>query len=218
MHEKELFAEALKGLMEKSKKRKFDQSVDMIITLKSIDLKKATNHREFFVKLPKAVNKKVKVCAFVGPETLEQAKKTCDKVITVEEFDKYAKDKKLIKKLARDYDVFIAQMNIMPKVASAFGRVLAPRGKMPNPKSGGVFPPKVDLKSLSEKLRSTIKINVKKSPMIQLRVGTESMKEEDIIDNAVALYEAVIHNLPNEKNNIKKVMLKLTMSAPVRVI
>ena len=218
MHEQELFAKALKELREKSKKRKFNQSIDMIVTLKSMDLKKSTNRKEFFVELPKPLDKNVKICAFVGPETLEQAKEVCDKVILAEEFDKYAKDLKLIKKLGRDYDFFIAQVNIMPKVASAFGRVLAPRGKMPNPKAGCVFPPKVDLKALVDKLKRTVKVAIKKSPMIQARVGTESMKDSDIIENAVAVYEAIIHNLPNEKNNVKKVLLKLTMSNPVRVI
>lgn len=218
MQEKELFIKALKDLRSSSKKRNFNQSVDLIILLKNLDLKKAENKKEFFVTLPREIDKKVKVCAFVGPETYEEAKKNCDLAILQEEFDSYAKNPRKMKKLARDYDWFIAQANIMPQVASAFGKVLAPRGKMPNPKAGCIFPPKASLKPIVEKLRKTVKISIKKAPMVQVRVGTESMKDEDIIENIIHVFESVLHNLPNEKNNIKSVLLKFTMSAPVKVM
>ncbi len=218
MHDKEAFLKALKELREKSKKRNFDQSVDLIITLKALDLKKANNRREFFVLLPKPLTKKVKVCALVGPETYDDAKKYCDTVILADDFDKYAKNPRLAKKLAKEHEWFIAQANIMAKVAAAFGRVLAPRGKMPNPKAGAVFPPKADLKTIVDKIKRTVKVSIKKKPVVQARVGVESMSDEDIVDNAVFLFENILHNLPNEKNNIKEVMLKFTMSNPVRVI
>ncbi len=218
MHDKETFLKALKELREKSKKRNFDQSVDLIITLKALDLKKANNRREFFVLLPKPLAKKVKVCALVGPETYDDAKKYCDTVILADDFDKYAKNPRLTKKLAKEHEWFIAQANIMAKVAAAFGRVLAPRGKMPNPKAGAVFPPKADLKVITEKFKRTVKVSIKKKPVIQARVGVESMKDDEIIENSVFLFENILHNLPNEKNNIKEVMLKFTMSSPVRVI
>ncbi len=218
MHDKEAFLKALKELREKSEKRKFVQSVDLIVTLKSIDLKKSSNRREFFVQVPHALTKPVKICALVGPETYENAKAYCDTVILADDFDKYAKNLRLTRKLAREHDWFIAQANIMAKVAAAFGRVLAPRGKMPNPKVGGVFPPKVDLKSLVDKLRRTVKISVKKKPVVQVRVGVESMKDEETVENAVTVFETLVHNLPNEKNNIKEVLLKFTMSTPVKVI
>ncbi len=218
MYDKEAFLKALKELREKSKKRNFDQSVDLVVTLKSLDLKKANNRREFFVVLPKPLSKTVKICALVGPETYEDAKKYCDTVILADDFDKYAKNPKLAKKLAKEHEWFIAQANIMAKVAAAFGRILAPRGKMPNPKAGAVFPPKADLKSLTDKLKRTIKVSIKKKPVVQARIGVESMNDEEIAENAAFFFENLVHNLPNEKNNIKEVLLKFTMSSPVKVI
>ena len=215
--DKEKLSKALEELR-KSKKRNFNQSVDLIIVLKNLDLKKTENQKEFFITLPKGINKNVKVCALTGPETLEEAKKHCDKVILNTEFEDYAKNPRLAKKLARNFDYFIAQANIMPAVASSFGKFLAPRGKMPNPKAGSIFPPKASLKQIVSKLKNTIKISIKKKPMVQVRVGTESMKDEDLIENIMSVYEAVVHHLPNGKNNVKSVILKLTMSKPVRVV
>jgi large subunit ribosomal protein L1 len=214
--EKTKILNALKELRN-SKKRNFVQSVDLIILLKNIDLKKTENQKELFLTLPKQVGKDFKVCAFVGLETYEEAKNNCNKVILDKELEEYAKNMRAMKKLARDYDFFIAQANIMPQVASVFGKVLAPRGKMPNPKAGSIFPPKSPLKQLVSKLRNTVKISIKKNPMVQVIVGTEKMSDEDLAENIMAVHEFIVHNLPGGKNNIKSVLLKLTMSPPVKL-
>ena len=100
-----------------------------------------------FITLPHTKGKKAKVCALIGPELEQQAKQVCDSVVLSDSFDRF-KDKKDIKKLADSFDFFIAQANIMPKIATAFGRVFGPRGKMPNPKAGCVVPPNANLKPL----------------------------------------------------------------------
>jgi len=210
--DKKTILEALKKLREKSKKRNFLQSVDLIINLKDLDLKKPEEQIDFFATLHHPTGKKRKVCALVGPELFEEAKANCDKVILSEEFDKYSKDKKLIKKLASEFDFFIAQANIMPKVAAVFGKVLGSRGKMPNPKAGCVVPPKTSLKPLYEKLQSTIKISAKTSPMVQIFVGKENLKDEDIADNILDCLSQLEAKLPKGKNNIKNIFVKFTMS------
>ncbi|MEM2121869.1 MAG: 50S ribosomal protein L1 [Candidatus Woesearchaeota archaeon] len=214
--EKTKIISALKELRN-SKKRNFEQSVDLIILLKNIDLKKTENQKELFLTLPKPLGKNFKVCAFVGLETYEEAKNNCEKVILDKELEDYAKNTRLMRKIAREYDFFIAQANIMPQVASVFGKVLAPRGKMPNPKAGSIFPPKAALKPIVSKLKNTVKISIKKNPMVQVLVGTEKMSDEDLAENITAVYEYVVHNLPGGKNNIRGVLLKLTMSPPVKL-
>ncbi|RLE39231.1 50S ribosomal protein L1 [Candidatus Woesearchaeota archaeon] len=206
---------AIKELKENSPKRNFKQRVDLIIKLKNLDIKKPENQLEFFVLLHFNLGKRIKVCALVGPELKDEAIKTCDKTIIQDEFDKL--DKKTIKKISRDYDVFIAQANIMPKVATTFGRVLGPKGKMPNPKAGCVIPPKATLTQLYDKLQKTVKISTKKSTVIQCSVGTEDTNDTELIDNILTIYNSVIHHLPNERNNIKEVLVKLTMSKPVKI-
>lgn len=199
-----------------SSKRNFLQSYELIINLKDIDIKKPEHQPNLFIQLPHQRGKKAKVCAFCGPELLPQAKEICDRVVLSDEFDKF-KSKKEIKKLAEEHDYFIAQANVMTRVASVFGRVLGPRGKMPNPKAGCVVAPNANLRQLYDKLQNTINVTVKQSPHIQCAVGTESMKPEDIAENIMAVYDAVLHSLPNERENIKSAYIKLTMGKPVEV-
>lgn len=209
--------DALKKAREESKKRKFSQSFDLIVNLKNVDLKKPEQQLDFFVTLHFARGKKVRVCALVGPEMVADAKVACDKVIAQEEFDGYGKNKKLAKKLAKEFDFFIAQANLMAKVAGAFGRFLGPKGRMPNPKAGCVVAPKAPLKPLVEKLQKTVKITAKTTPIVQCLVGNESMPDEEMADNILTVYDSVMHNLPGEENNINSVFVKLTMGKPVRI-
>jgi large subunit ribosomal protein L1 len=123
----------------------------------------------------------------------------------------------VLKKIASEHDYFIAQATVMPKIATSFGRVLGPKGKMPNPKAGCVVPPNANLKPLYDKLQKTVRVTAKTAMMIQAPVATEAMKEEDIADNIKTLYDQIIHHLPAEKNNIRRVLLKLTMGKPIKL-
>ncbi len=213
--EKKSVLELLKKAREE--KRKFPQSFDLIFNLKDLDLKKPDQQVDFYATLPHAPKKKVKICALVGPEMENDAKAAVDTVIVQDEFQKFGKDKKLARKLAKQHDFFIAQANFMASVASSFGRVFGPRGKMPNPKAGCVVPPKAPLKPLYEKLQKTVKVSAKKDPIIQCGIGYEAMNDEDIADNIMAIYDQLIHHLPQERNNIKSAYLKTTMGKPQRL-
>ena len=92
--DKETVGKALKELKEKIKKRNFNQNYDLIVTLRGLDLKKPEHQVDFFQLLHKETGKQVKVCALIGPETAENAKENCDLAINIDEFPKYAKDKK----------------------------------------------------------------------------------------------------------------------------
>ncbi|MBI2557794.1 50S ribosomal protein L1 [Candidatus Woesearchaeota archaeon] len=214
--DKEQIQSALAKAKDNSKQRKFKQTYDLIINLKGLDPKKQEHQIDLFVALPHSRGRKVKVCALVGAELEEQAKNVCDSVIMSDGFDRH-KDKKDVKKIANSYDFFIAQANIMPKVATAFGRVFGPRGKMPNPKSGCVVPPNANLRPLYEKLQRTIRANVKSAPLIQCAIGSEDMNSDEIAENALTVYSSLLQALPNEKHNIKDIYVKLTMGKPVKV-
>jgi large subunit ribosomal protein L1 len=156
------------------------------------------------------------VAALTGPELEERAKAVCDLVIPLRDFDKYS-DKKLAKKIAAEYDFFIGQAEIMPKVAQVFGRVLGPRNKMPNPKLGTIVPARGQVDQLYERLQKTVRISAKKAPVIQAKAGSESMGDEEVTDNIMLIYDQTVHHTPKEKANIKNVSVKLTMSKPVRI-
>jgi len=198
-------------------KRKFKQTYDLVLNLKNLNLKKPEQHVELWIKLPFSKGKETKIAALVGPELAEQAKASCDLVITHDEFAKYAGNKKEIKKIAKTYDYFIAQANIMADVAKTFGRVFGPRGKMPNPKAGCVVPPNANLKVLAEELRKTVKISAKSQPSIKVVVGKEDQADEEVAENIMTIYSSLLPKLPQEIFNIKSILLKFTMSKPVQI-
>lgn len=211
--EKEKILTAIEQLRQQPK-RKFTQSYDIIINLKNVVVKQTP--LDLFITIPHFKGKKAKIAAFVDQQLAEQAQKHCDLVIKDTEFSKYA-DKKTAKKLAEGYDYFIAQVNIMPKVATAFGKFLGARGKMPNPKIGCVVPPNANLELLSKKLQQTIHLEAKKATNLQCIVGKEDQSAEEVAENILTIYNTVLKQVPNEEQNIKDVLLKLTMGKPVKV-
>jgi len=215
MNQKEVL-QTLEKLKKKSKKRNFSQSIDIIFTLKDLNLNNPEEQVDFFVNLHHPTNKKKKVCAFVGPELADECKNVCDETITANQFDSY-KNKKKAKGLAKRYDYFIAQGNLMTQVAAIFGSVLGPRGKMPNPKIGAIVAAKPQIKPLYNKLQKTVQLVAKKEPTVHVMVGKEDQTKEEIIDNIMYVYDQLIHHLPKEKNNINNIFIKFTMSKPEKI-
>ena len=158
--------------LKKEKQRKFSESVDLIVNLQKFDIKKSQIN--IFVQVPHKIKDK-KIAAFL--ETKHKFLET----ITRNDFKKYS-DKKEIKKLIGNYDFFVAQASLMPSVATSFGRVLGPTGKMPSPQLGIVMNP--DDKSMNElvdKINHSIRIRAKEAS-IKTVVGKDNMKNEDIIE------------------------------------
>tara|TARA_Y100000310_G_scaffold334233_1_gene413484 strand:+ start:14318 stop:15106 length:789 start_codon:yes stop_codon:yes gene_type:complete len=213
--DKKLFVDAVSKIRASAKKRKFTQSFDLIINLHGIDLKKENERLLLFVKMPFSRGKKVPITALVGTELSVKAKEVCDTVITKDEFK--TADDKFVKKLANNTGFFIAQANVMPDVAKAFGRTLGTRGLMPNPKAGCVLPPTAEVKPVVENLQKTVRVETKNEKVIKVPIGSESMKDEEIVENAFAVFNAVLHTVPQEQNNIKSVLIKLSMGKPVLV-
>jgi ribosomal protein L1 len=206
---KEDFLKALEELRKNSKEkpRKFNQSVDLIINLKDFDVRKQS--LSLFMRLPHKV-KDTKICAF-----LEKPSKNFDFCITRQQLEGWT-NKKEIKNIVKEYDFFVALTGLMPKIATQFGRVLGPAGKMPSPQLGILAAQnEASEKELAEKVHDTVRIKAKE-PSIKIAIGKEKMKDEEIAENAAAVYNAVQAALPNGKENVKSVMLKFTMSKPVR--
>ena len=208
---KESILKALKELREQESKqepkRKFDQTVDLIVNLKEFDVKRSGFN--VFVQLPNKIKEK-KVAGF-----FEKDNKLV-KTIKKDDFERY-KEKKEIKKLVRNYDFFIANAKLMPAIATAFGRVLGPAGKMPNPQLG-ILPNEEEalIKPVLEKINSSVRIVVKE-PSIKVGVAKQSLTDEQIAENSISVYKKILEKLPRGKDNLRNVKIKLTMSKPVRV-
>ena len=209
--------EVIKNLRKDHQKKKFVQMVDLIINLQELDFKKPEHQIDFYITLPHNVGKKRSVAALVDVDLFDEAKNSCDVVIPLHQFEEFAKDKKKIKKLAKQNDFFIAQSTIMNKIAATFGRVLGPKNKMPNPKAGCVVLPKTNLKPLYDKLQRTVRILARNRPIVQVTIGREDMTDEQLADNLMLVHEQVIHHLPKEKNNLKNMFVKTTMGKSFKV-
>ena len=206
MELKDNLKQALEELR-KDKKRKFDQTVDFIINLQKFDNRK--NSLNLFVVVPNKLKEK-KVCAF-----LETKNPNVD-TITKDEFKNF-KEKNQLKKIVKKFDFFISQASLMANVATVFGKVLGPAGKMPSPQLGILFD--VNDKAISElkeKINNTLKIRTKEAS-IKVPVGKESMDDEKIIENIMAIYETVVKALPRDKENVKNLEVKFTMTKPQKI-
>ena len=193
--------------LRKEKERKFDQTVDLIINLQKYDLKK--NPLNLFISVPHKIKDK-KICGF-----LEIKNKNIE-TITKDGFKKYS-DKKELKKLVKKFDFFIAEASLMPKVATTFGRILGPVGKMPSPQLGILA--NVNEKAINElkvKINNSIKIRTKEAS-IKLAIGKQNMKDEEIIENIITVYNAILKALSREKDNIKNIEVKFTMTKPQKI-
>lgn len=191
----------------KGDKRKFAQTVDLLISLKGMDMRRDSVN--VVSTIPHVFSEK-RVCGFL------ENKSDLVKTVTKAEFDKY-KDKKALKLLVRDYDFFIASAKVMPAVATAFGKSLGPTGKMPTPQLGVLMQETPEaIKALLARISKSIKIKAKE-PAIRIAIGKETMSDEHLAQNIRTVYNDIVNVLPAKKENIRKVMIKLTMGAPIKV-
>lgn len=193
--------------LRKNESKKFKQTVDLIVNLQKFEVKKTPLN--IFVRIPNK-SKDKKIAAFFESES-----EFID-TITEIDFKKYS-DKKKLKNLVKKYDFFIAQAKLMPKVATVFGRVLGPAGKMPSPQMGIVLnADEKAINELKEKINTSLRIRAKE-PSIKVAVGKEDMKDEEIIENVLSIYNELLKALPRDKENIKNIELKFTMTKPIKM-
>ena len=206
--------EAVKKAKEQSKPRNFTQSIDVIINIKDLDVKKPENRFDEEVSLPKGRGKEVKIGFIADGELAVSAKSAgIDLVITKEGLEEFGKDRNQAKKLANQYDFFVAQADMMPLVGRFLGPVLGPRKKMPKP-----VPATIKVEPLITRLKSTVRVGIKTQATIQALVGTQEMSDEDIAENIDAVLTVLDNNLEKGRNQIKSMFIKTTMGSVVRMI
>ncbi|NPA38378.1 MAG: 50S ribosomal protein L1, partial [Candidatus Nanohaloarchaeota archaeon] len=181
--------EAIKYLQENSKKRNFNQAIDLIVNIKGVNLKQPENRFVEEVYLPAKLSKPRKVMV-IGDVIASKAKGIADVVLTKDELMQYTGDKenkKKFKKLIKNVDYLIAEAPLMVIIGKEFGRILGSRGKMPKP-----LPPNADPKPIIERLKNTVRVKLKDVPLIQTVIGYEDMKTEDIVKNYDAVMSTIV--------------------------
>jgi large subunit ribosomal protein L1 len=195
------------------KERKFKQSVEMYIILKDIDVKKGFVMNET-IQLPKKLSTPTTVCVMAGGDMGLKAKSAnADRVLSGEEINAVAANKRQARKFINNYDFFLADTQLMTTVGKVLGQLLGPRGKMPVP-----VPFNAPIESFLDRFRSSIRVKVKNSLSIACKIGDESMPDEDLAANAHAILAAVEKKLPSGDRNIRRVILKTSMGKPIKQV
>ncbi len=209
--DKKKLADAISKALEEKGKKKFKQSVELIINMRGIDFAKAENRLNLDIVLPKGKGgKELKSAIFAEGSTADDAKRAgADLIITPDQIPSYAEAARL-KDLSDNY-FLLAQPNLMGAVAKSLGQALGKKGKLPRPMTGNI-------RELIERSKKSVRITSKGKylPVAQALIGTEEMSADEILENAETVYDAV-KNRVNE-GNIKSVYVKLTMGKPARAV
>ena len=210
---KDEVARALGELRQNLVKRKFSQSIDLIVKLREVDLKKPENRINETIPLPNPPEKALKVCVIASGDLGTRAKTAgADMLVGRNEIDALSKDKKAARKLAQEYDFFIAEAPLMPLVGRALGSFLGPRGKMPTPVS-----PNAPIEQIVTAHRKMVRVRMREQQVLQCRIGTENMTDEKLAENIQAVISRIEQRLERGFKNMAEILVKSTMSKPVKI-
>jgi len=188
---------------------KFDASVDLAIRL-GVDPRKANQMVRGVVSLPHGTGKDMKVLALVTPDKEEEAKAAGADYVGLDEYLQKIKDG------WTDVDVIVTMPSIMGKLGP-LGRVLGPRGLMPNPKTGTVT---MDVaKAVSEVKAGKIDFKVDKTGIIHAPIGKASFTADKLVGNAEELLSTIMKLKPTAAKGtyVKSIFMSSTMSPSISI-
>ena len=188
---------------------KFDASVELAIRL-GVDPKKSTERVRGVVALPHGTGKKVKVLALVTPDKETEAKEAGADFIGLDEYLKKIKDG------WTDIDIIVTMPSIMGKLGP-LGKILGPRGLMPNPKTGTVTTNVK--KAISDIKGGKIDFKVDKTGIVHASIGKASFSAEKIFENADELLKTILKIKPSTSKGtyIKSIFMSTTMSPGISI-
>ena len=190
-------------------KLKFDSSIDLAVNL-GVDPKKADQNVRGIVSLPNGTGKDVKVLALVTPDKDDEAKKAGADFVGLDEFLKKIKDG------WTDVDVIITMPSVMGKLGP-LGKILGPRGLMPNPKTGTVT---MNIgKAVEETKAGKIDFKVDKNGTIHVAIGKVSFSSDKIYQNAKEVLDNIVKIKPSSSKGIymKSIFMSSTMSPGIKI-
>jgi len=200
--------EAVKMVKERAK-AKFDETIELALNL-SVDPRHADQMVRGVVDLPHGTGRTVRVAVFAKGDKAEEAKKAGADLVGAEDLA----DK--IQKGQMDFDRCIATPDMMP-VVGRLGKILGPRGLMPNPKLGTVT---ADVaQAVTAAKAGQVEYRVEKAGIIHAGVGKASFSEDKVLENARALIDAVVKAKPSAVKGtyMKRVTLSSTMGPGVKI-
>jgi len=193
------------------KKRGFTETVELQIGLKNYDPQKDKRFSGS-VKLPNATKSKYAVCVLGDQQHCDQAKKLNIDNMSVEDLKKLNKNKKLVKKLAKKYNSFLASETVIRQIPRLLGPGLNKAGKFPL-----LLTHNDDMAAKINELKCTVKFQLKKVLCLAVAVGNVSLGSEDIVTNIMLTVNFLISLLKKGWQNVKSLHIKSTMGKVHRI-
>jgi len=203
------------------KTRKFDESLDLIINFRDLDIKNPANKLAHEFLLPNPIRKKLNICVISDGDQFVEAKKKGLDAVDKDHLNEISKmDNKAKKKFVKKYDAFVVSAPLMRNVAKILGRFLGQSGRMPKPqpKGYGIIKPTDSIDEVENNFKRRVVIQTKRAPITQTLFGKKSLDKEKNLENLKALLSFIESHLPNGHGNIKSIYLKTTMGKPVKVM
>jgi len=204
----------VQGLLQFSleeKKRNFLETVELQIGLKNYD---TARDKRFSgtIKLPSVPRPNMTICILGDQHDIDRAKHGGVDAMSADDLKKLNKNKKLIKKLARKYDAFIASESLIKQIPRLLGPGLSKAGKFPTPVSHAD-----DLSGKINDVKSTIKFQLKKVTCLAVAVGNVGMTQEQLVANIMLAINYLVSLLKKGWQNVGSLTIKSTMSPPKRL-
>tara|TARA_Y100000766_G_scaffold62700_1_gene51998 strand:+ start:52 stop:696 length:645 start_codon:yes stop_codon:yes gene_type:complete len=203
---------AIKQALEDAPERKFVQSIDIAFTIKDVDLKNPTNRIKEEIRLPSGRGRDVKIAMFAAGEAATRAREAGITVFTPPEIEELGGNKGRAKKIANQFDFFLSEVPHMGLIGRYLGTVLGPRGKMPRP-----VPPTLDPAVIATGLKTTVVVKSGDKMTFHAVIGTVEQSHDEILANAMEVYNRVVGRLERGAGNIRSLFVKTTMGPATRV-
>ncbi|PLB35451.1 60S ribosomal protein L1 [Aspergillus taichungensis] len=193
------------------KKRNFLETVELQIGLKNYDPQRDKRFSGT-IRLPTVPRPNMSVCVLGDQHDLDRAKHHGIDGMSTDDLKKLNKNKKLIKKLARKYDAFLASESLIKQIPRLLGPGLSKAGKFPTPVSHGE-----DLNNKVTDVKSTIKFQLKKVLCLGVAVGNVGMNEDELVSNVMLAINYLVSLLKKGWQNVGSLVIKASMSPPKRL-
>jgi large subunit ribosomal protein L1 len=204
--------ELIRQARDEATQRRFNQSVDLTLVLKDIDVKKGFNINEV-VTLPHKPSRQATICVVGSGNLSTRARKAqVDKVIEQEELDRLGTNKREARKVVRAHDFFLSDTSLMAAVGRSLGQFLGPKGKMPTP-----LPYGAPIESMVTRFRISVRARAKNQLNISTKIGDEKMNDSQLVENANAVITAIEKKLPQGEKNIRNALVKFSMGRAAKL-
>jgi len=194
-----------------TKKRNFLETVELQIGLKNYDPQRDKRFSGT-VKLPSVPRPNMSICILGDQHDIDRAKHGGIDAMSADDLKKLNKNKKLVKKLARKYDAFIASEALIKQIPRILGPGLSKAGKFPSPVSHAD-----DLSGKIIEVKSTIKFQLKKVLCMAVAVGNVGMTQNQLLSNIMLAVNYLVSLLKKGWQNVGSLTIKATMSPPKRL-